>query len=55
MGFRTKVVVTALRSSANAADVHRGAVLPEGRIVVIVIPLAAFAYYYFVVHRHRDR
>jgi hypothetical protein len=39
----------------TATNVHRGAVLPEGRIVVIAVPLAALLYYYFVVRRHRDR
>jgi hypothetical protein len=32
-----------------------GAVLPEGRIVVILVPIAAIIYYYFVVRRNRDR
>jgi hypothetical protein len=37
------------------AGVHRGAVLPEGRIVVVLVPLAALAFYFFVVRRNRDR
>ena len=40
---------------AQVADVHRGAVLPEGRIVVVVVPLAALAFYLFVVRRKRNR
>lgn len=50
--------MNALRGSVTAlaqvADVHRGAVLPEGRIVVIVVPLAALAFYVLVVRRNRD-
>jgi hypothetical protein len=46
------VVAAATKTIANA---HRGAALPEARIVVIVIPLAALIYYYFVVRRNRDR
>lgn len=46
------VVVAATKTAANA---HRGAVLPEARIVVIAVPLAALIYYYFVVRRNRDR
>jgi hypothetical protein len=45
----------AVATNIAATSVHRGAVLPEGRIVVIVVPLAAVVYYYFVVRRHRDR
>lgn len=44
-----------LLAGANAASVHRGAVLPEGRIVVIAVPLAALAFYVLVVRRNRDR
>lgn len=40
---------------AQVVNVHRGAVLPEGRIVVIAVPLAALAFYFFVVRRNRDR
>ncbi|MFY9783501.1 MAG: hypothetical protein WAK12_08230 [Acidimicrobiales bacterium] len=48
-------LLNAASATIAAADVHRGAVLPEGRIIVIVVPLAALIYYYFVVRRHRDR
>lgn len=55
MGFRTRMLAAALHTRATVVDVHKGAVLPEGRIVVIAVPLAALVYYYFVVYRHRDR
>ena len=48
-------VLEALTLSAHATSVHRGAVLPEGRVVVILVPLAALAFYFFVVRRNRDR
>jgi hypothetical protein len=45
-----------MAATAIAVDkAHGGAVLPEGRIVVIAVPLAALIYYYFVVRRRRDR
>ncbi len=46
------VVAAATNTVANA---HRGAALPEARILVIAVPLAALIYYYFVVRRNRDR
>jgi hypothetical protein len=45
----------AAATSSVAKSVHGGAVLPEGRIVVILVPIAAIIYYYFVVRRNRDR
>ncbi|HEY1825673.1 MAG TPA: hypothetical protein VGG21_06905 [Acidimicrobiales bacterium] len=38
-----------------ATDVHRGAVLPEGRIIVVAIPLAALLFYLLVVRRKRGQ
>ena len=38
-----------------ATNAHRGAALPEARILVIAVPLAALVYYYFVVRRNRDQ
>jgi hypothetical protein len=55
MGFGSRVVFAALHTSARVVDAHKGAVLPEGRIAVVAVPLAALAYYYFVVYRRRDR
>ncbi|HWD95048.1 MAG TPA: hypothetical protein VG246_01350 [Acidimicrobiales bacterium] len=48
-------VLTSLVLGAQVTNVHRGAVLPEGRIVVILVPLAALAFYVLVVRRNRDR
>jgi hypothetical protein len=36
-------------------DVHRGVVLPEGRIIVIAVPVAAVLFYLLVVRRNRGR
>ncbi|MGC2485235.1 MAG: hypothetical protein WA359_03210 [Acidimicrobiales bacterium] len=36
-----------------SADVHRGVVLPEGRIIVIAVPVAALLFYLLVVRRKR--
>jgi hypothetical protein len=46
--------IAALQSSSEmVVDVHRGAVLPEGRIIVIVVPVAAVLFYLLVVRRNR--
>ncbi|MGB8180513.1 MAG: hypothetical protein WCF63_10150 [Acidimicrobiales bacterium] len=42
-------------SSQMVVDVHRGVVLPEGRVIVIVVPLAALLFYLLVVRRNRGR
>jgi hypothetical protein len=44
-----------IAAAMTAVNAHRGAALPEARIAVIVVPLAALIYYYFVVRRNRDR
>jgi len=36
-------------------DVHRGVVLPEGRIIVIAVPIALLLFYLLVVRRNRGR
>ncbi len=40
-------------SSQTVVDVHRGAVLPEARVIVLAVPVAALLFYLFVVRRHR--
>jgi hypothetical protein len=48
--------IAALRTSTQmVVDVHRGAVLPEGRIIVIAVPVAAVLFYLLVVRRKRGR
>lgn len=42
-------------NSAASSDVHRGVVLPEGRIIVVAVPLLALVFYLVVVRRNRDR
>lgn len=45
---------SALQSSNEmVVDVHRGAVLPEGRLIVIAVPVAAVLFYLLVVRRNR--
>jgi hypothetical protein len=36
-------------------DVHRGAVLPEGRIIVVAVPVALLLFYLLVIRRNRGR
>jgi hypothetical protein len=40
-------------SNEMVVDVHRGVVLPEGRIIVIAVPVAAVLFYLLVVRRNR--
>jgi hypothetical protein len=44
----------ALHASTQAV-VDRDVVLPEGRIIVIAVPVAALLFYLLVVRRHRGR
>jgi hypothetical protein len=47
---------TSLQTRAQMViDVHRGVVLPEGRIIVIAVPVAALLFYLLVVRRNRGR
>lgn len=41
--------------ATTVVDPHKGVVLPEGRIVVIAVPLLALCFYLFVVRRKRER
>jgi hypothetical protein len=47
--------VLATLTTTTVANVHRGAVLPEARIVVVVVPLALLGgFWFFIVRRHRS-
>jgi hypothetical protein len=48
-------VLKSLTLGAQVASVDRGAAFPAAGVVVIVVPLAALAFYFFVVRRNRDR
>jgi hypothetical protein len=48
-------IVTFPASTQMVVDVHRGVVLPEGRIIVIAVPVAALLFYLLVVRRNRGR
>ena len=45
--------VLATLTTTTVADVHKGAVLPEARVVVIVIPLTVLAGFWFLAVRRR--
>jgi len=45
----------ALATTSTVLNVHRGAVLPEGRFVVLAVPALALLFYLLVVRRRRDR
>jgi hypothetical protein len=47
-------MLATLTTSTTLVNLHRGAVLPAARVVVIVIPtLAGLFYWYFVARRRR--
>ena len=63
-GYRTRVdgggggdvnAVLATLTTTTVANVHRGAVLPEARVVVIVVPLAILAGFWFLALRRRAK
>jgi hypothetical protein len=47
--------LAALTTPTIVLNVHRGAVLPEGRFVVLAVPSLALLFYLLVVRRRRDR
>ena len=40
-------------TTTTVANVHRGAVLPEARVVVIVVPLAILTGFWYLAFRRR--
>jgi hypothetical protein len=46
--------LVALTTTTTVVNVHRGAVLPEGRFVVLAVPFMALLFYLLVVRRRRD-
>jgi len=54
VSFPFRGAVEALTTTTSIVNVHRGAVLPEGRFVVLAVPVAALAFYLLVVRRRRD-
>ncbi|HVA53551.1 MAG TPA: hypothetical protein VNF05_08550 [Acidimicrobiales bacterium] len=44
-----------LTTTSTLVNVHKGAVLPEGRFVVVAVPSMALLFYLLVVRRRRDR
>jgi len=47
-------VLAALTTTTTVVNVHRGAVLPEGRFVVLAVPALALLFYLLVVRRRRE-
>ena len=45
--------VLATLTTTTVANVHRGAVLPEARVVVIAVPLVILAGLWFLAFRRR--
>ncbi|HEY5104330.1 MAG TPA: hypothetical protein VII65_04720 [Acidimicrobiales bacterium] len=44
-----------LATSTLIINVHRGAVLPAARFVVVAVPCLALLFYLLVVRRHRGQ
>jgi len=47
-------VLAALATGVSVVDLHKGAVLPEGRFIVLAVPCLALLFYLLVVRRRRD-
>jgi hypothetical protein len=46
--------LAALTTTTTPVNVHKGAILPEGRFVVVAVPFMALLFYLLVVRRRRD-
>jgi hypothetical protein len=44
-------VLEAFNTTTTLVSVHRRAVLPEARVIVIVVPVAVFCIYWFVLRK----
>ena len=44
-------LISALSTTTTIASVHRGVVLPEARIIVLVVPVTVFGIYWFVLRK----
>ena len=43
----------ALTTTTLSLNRHRGVVLPEARVIVVLVPVALFSLYWFVLRRRR--
>jgi hypothetical protein len=46
--------MSAFNTTTTIVSVHRGVVLPEARVIVIVVPATVFCVYWFIL-RKRER
>jgi hypothetical protein len=44
----------ALTTTTLSLNRHRGVVLPEARVIVILVPVVLFSLYWFVLRRRRS-
>jgi hypothetical protein len=44
-------LIEAFNTTTTIVSVHRGVVLPEARVIVIVVPVAVFSIYWFVLRK----
>ena len=45
------ILMWALATTTTIVNVHRGSVLPEARVIVIVVPVTVFCVYWFVLRK----
>jgi len=43
--------IVAFTTTTTIVSVHRGVVLPEARVIVIVVPVTLFCVYWFVLRK----
>ena len=44
-------VIDAFTTTTTIVSVHRGVVLPEARVIIIVVPVTVFCIYWFVLRK----
>jgi hypothetical protein len=44
-------LIDAFTTTTTIVSVHRGVVLPEARVIIIVVPVTVFCIYWFVLRK----
>jgi len=45
--------MSALITTTTIVSVHRGVVLPEARVIVVVVPVTVFCIYWFILRKRQ--
>ena len=44
-------LIEAFTTTTTIVSVHRGVVLPEARVIIVVVPVTVFSIYWFVLRK----